>query len=192
MAGSATWLRVSALLTAGAFGLHQLRYLLAYGEASGPVLAQSGHGYLTAAQPLVGLVLACALGHVLWRLLAGRPGAALPSRPRLAALLTVALLAIYAAQELAEGRLVPGHGGLLEHGGWIAVPLAVAFGVVLALFLGAAEEIGSEVRLRAPLAAVPSPDPGAVARPALRHAAPTRSPLAMHLAGRAPPAFLSP
>jgi hypothetical protein len=191
MTGSATWLRVSALLTAGAFGVHQLRYLLAYGEASGPALEHSGHGYLTAVEPLIVLVLGGALAHVVWRVVAGRPGAALPSRPRLAALLTLALLVVYTAQELVEGRLAPGHGGVVAHGGWVALPLAVLFGVALALVLRATEDAGGDVRLRAPLARIVTAGPPQ-ARPPQCVAAATASPLATHLAGRAPPPLLSP
>src|SRR3954468_21430731 len=115
-------LRSCALLAAGALGLHQLRYSLAYAGDAGPALRAQGHAYLgplTAA--VVGaLILALALG--LRRLAAGRPAGGSGSLAGLWLAASGALLAVYAVQESIEGALAPGHpsgiAALTAHAGW--------------------------------------------------------------------------
>jgi hypothetical protein len=192
-------LRATAFLLVAALGVHELRYVLAYGERAGDELAHQGHGYLMTLTPLVGVVLAFALGGLLTGL--ARSGArerAVALRVRkLWPLATAGLLAIYGTQEVLEGMLSSGHpdgvAALFTGGGWIAVPLAVVGGLVVALAVRVAELVQRHsaetahiviawiVRLGAPLGLI-SPVPAWVRVERL---------IAMHLAGRGPPAGTS-
>jgi hypothetical protein len=124
--------RLAAILALGAFTLHQLRYLIASVAPS----AAEGHRYMgDLLPPLSVLVLAA----ILATLLRGTEGAS-PARAPLARRVAVfagALLAIYVSQELLEGLMAAGHSanlvGLLAHGGWVALPLALAIGALAAL-----------------------------------------------------------
>lgn len=190
-----SWPFIGALLSAGAFGVHQVRYGLAYGGDAGTALGASGHGYLAFAEPLVGLALAFGLAHAVWRI-AGGGGTRATSRSRLAILLGLTLLLVYTGQELVEGELAAGHAagvaGVLGSGGWIAVPVALAMGGVLSLAVclvdAAAEAVasGAVVSLPRPTSPTESSDETAVV------VLPRPSPIARHLAGRAPPHVLSP
>ena len=53
MAGARYRLRLAALIASAALGLHESRYLLAYGGDSGEQLARQGHAYLPFASALV-------------------------------------------------------------------------------------------------------------------------------------------
>jgi hypothetical protein len=125
-------IRLASILAVGAFALHQLRYMLAFGGSP----AAEGHRYLAdLLPPLSVLVLAA----ILATLLRGTEGAS-PTRAPLArrvALFSGALLAIYVSQELLEGLMAASHSAnlaaLLAGGGWIALPLAVAIGGTAAL-----------------------------------------------------------
>src|SRR4051812_49338437 len=128
--------RLAALLAVGAFALHQLRYLIAFGGSSSTELAQQGHGYMSdLLAPLAVLVVAATLA----TLIRGTEGAsAAPvSLGRRAVVFAGALLAIFAGQELLEGLIASGHpagsAAVFAQGGWIAAPLAVAVGALLAL-----------------------------------------------------------
>jgi hypothetical protein len=135
--------RLAAILVVGAFALHQLRFLIAFGGSSSAELSQ-GHRYMSELLPPIAvLVLAAALA----TLLRGTEGAS-PTRAPLArrvALFTAALLSIYVGQESLEGILAAGHPGgpaaLLAHGGWIALPLALAIGGLSALLARALEKV---------------------------------------------------
>ena len=177
----------AALLATGAFGVHQLRYLLAYGEQTDDALGASGHGYLTFAEPLIGLALAFAAGHLVQRLARAPQFLAPLRRGRMAALFGLALFAVFAGQELLEAQLAHGRTGVFADGGWIAAPLALAIGALLSLLARAGHAADTAVlvvhrvgvrlawRATAPSAPV-APATGAVA-----------CPLSSHLAGRAPP-----
>jgi len=178
-----------ALLAPGALGVHELRYLFAYGGDAQRTLDHQGHAYLAALTPLVSLLLAGALARLLVGLASGRRGRPRGSWRRLWAAATGALVAIYCCQELLEGSLSAGHpgglAGVFGHGGWLAFPLAVVAG----LLVGVALRLGEELTV----AAVAAPRP-ALRRPAIRVPAPatgewvvTAPVLARHLAGRAPP-----
>ena len=118
-------IRLASILAVGAFALHQLRYLLAFGGES----AAEGHRYMAdLLPPLSVLVLAA----ILATLLRGTEGASPAPAPlaRRIAIFAGALLAIYFGQELLEGLMAAGHSAnlaaLLADGGWVALPLAAA------------------------------------------------------------------
>jgi hypothetical protein len=187
-------LRVSALLLVGALGVHELRYLLAYGERSGAALAEHGHGYLSLVAPLVGVCLAAVVGQLIARAAGGAPTAS-PAGLRLRRVwpaATAALLALYASQELLEGLLSSGHPsgweGVFGGGGILAAPLAALFGGLVALCVRVARAVERAGPLGVPITWLRI---AAAPEWIQRHAPPTRSPgcvLAHHLAGRGPPA----
>ena len=177
---------LASILAVGAFGLHQLRYLIAFGGSS----AAEGHRYMAdLLPPLAVLVLAA----VLATLIRGTEGAT-PERTPLARRIAVfagALLAIFVGQELLEG-LVAGHPAapatVLSDGGWIAVPLAVAIGTLAALLARALEGVERAI------AVIHAERPLHARAPAVRgRALPARglsltlAPLAFGLARRPPP-----
>jgi hypothetical protein len=132
--------RVASILAVGAFALHQLRYLLASSASSAE---HSAHGYMTDLMaPIAVLVLAAALA----TLIRGTEGAA-PARgaplSRRIALFAGALLAIYVGQESLEA-IINGHAVLADAvlgAGWLAVPLAIGIGALLALLATALERV---------------------------------------------------
>jgi hypothetical protein len=175
--GAAT--RAIALISLGALAVHELRYLVAYGHDADVALASQGHGYLSELGGVaIGLGVALLLGSVL-----GRAGLAHPHRgPRpafgpTAALYCCAIIAVFCAQESAEGLLFAGHAGGLAapvaNGGWVALPLAIVAGLLCALvaraLVGVDEALASPAPSRAPVprsSTVPAPNP-AVPRVAL-------------------------
>lgn len=184
-------LRCTALLFAAALGLHELRYLLAFGSHADGELARQGHGYLSWLAPLAAALVVLAAARLVCALAARAPAAA----PRRGlgwtwAACALVLLVAFCAQETLEGLLAPGHpggvAGVLGHGGWLAVPLAGVLAGPVALALRTAHDaVGSGL---GPVAAVrPTVAPLAVlVAPA--SPAPTRLPvLATGAAGRAPP-----
>jgi hypothetical protein len=164
--------RRASLLALAALALHQLRYSLAYGGDAGAALERQGHSYLG---DLGAIVVAFAVSLALARLLAAtlgrlRPEPAARALPRAALAFAAALLAIFATQELSEGALSAGHpGGLaavLANGGWLALPLAAALGLLVAIadrLLAGAERRLAEAsprprlgRARPPVTAAPA------------------------------------
>jgi hypothetical protein len=136
-----------ALMPAGAFAVHQLRYWLAFGSRAGGELQAQGHSYLHSVVPWIVLLIALSLGaflRALGRALGGRC-----SLPRYTLSFTAlwlacaaCLVAIYVTQEFLEGLFATGHpGGLIGifgYGGWWSIPAALAVGLVLsAMFHGA-------------------------------------------------------
>jgi len=190
-------LTLAGLLAGGAFALHQLRYLLGYGDHSHSELGGQGHGYMTLLAPLVAAALLLVAADVAARLFRARAERQPDRAPRLAPLWAVAaafLLAAYAVQETVEGALAPGHpggvAGVLGHGGWVALPLAAAIGLAIALVVRGAEgaiELAAEPPLRV---ARPRPlvAPGSSARPSR----PRGHRIARHLGARGPPLPLLP
>lgn len=185
-------LRCFALLGAGGFALHELRYVLAYGDASGAVLRAQGHAYLDAVAAVVALALVAACAGLLAAVLRRR--GATTTAPRWRSrwpLASGALLGVYAAQELVEGALSPGHPaglvGVFGHGGWIAVPLALLLGALVAALLRGADAVLARFAVAPPRLRIPRAP--RLARP--------RAPLSVRLrpaaalagpgAGRAPP-----
>ena len=173
--------------------MHQLRYLAAYGGDAGAALGAQGHAYLMAALPPF-VILACSA--VLGTLVA----AALTTervapRQRVAgwAFCSAALVAVFGAQELAEGVLATGHASGLAavtaRGGWVALPIALAVGRVVSYLLGSLDGVERTLaarqtagrRRRAPAVLSPSAT-RTFALPAASR------PLAFGLARRPPPA----
>ena len=185
-----------ALVPAGAFAVHQLRYLLAFGGSAGIELARQGHSYLHSLVPWIVLLIGVAVGGFLWGL--GRAMAGHRSVPRytlsLAALwvaCSVCLVAIYVTQEFLEGLFATGHpaglAGIFGYGGWWSIPAAVCVGLVLAAVFHGAQWVLDEVAQR---------HAGALVSRARRPARPSRprdallprlSPLAGGWSGRGPP-----
>lgn len=186
-------MRAAALLSGGAYAVHQLRYELGFGESAGKVLSEHGHGYLAVVAPLVSLLLAAMLGQVLWAVTRRTTprGSGLPLA-RLWLLASSALVVLYTGQEWLEGWLAPGHpaglSGVFGDGGWTAVPLALVAGAAVAVALRVARAVDQApppAVLPAVRALVPAlPDATRVVPDAPRAAA---SPLALRRAGRAPP-----
>jgi hypothetical protein len=146
-AGSAGAVAQVALLPVAAFGVHQLRYLLAFGGNAQAVLQETGHSYLNSVVPWIVLLVALAVGAFL-RLL-GRSLAGQDSVPRYAISLAglwfacfACLMVIFISQELLEGVFATGHPaglvGVFGYGGWWSIPAAAMIGLVLAtVFHGA-------------------------------------------------------
>lgn len=129
------------LLPLAAFAVHQLRYELAYGPAAAAELHDTGHSYLHSAVPWLVTLLALTVGGFVWRAAGALRGRPAPSRRRsfagVWAVCAAALVMIFACQETLEGIFATGHPGgfaaVFGDGGWWAVPLAVAIGLILAL-----------------------------------------------------------
>ena len=183
--------RLAAILALGAFALHQLRYLIAFGGSASTELVQQGHRYMSDLLPAVSVL---ALAALLATLIRGTEGASSARTPlaRRVALFAGALLAIFVGQELLEGLLATGHAAgfsaLLAGGGWIALPLAVAIGTLAALLahvLERVERVIAVIHTERPL----RPRPPAVRGRALpaRGLSLLSAPLAFGLARRPPP-----
>jgi hypothetical protein len=189
--------RAVALLTLGALALHQLRYSLAFGDAAPNALHQHGHDYLIVITPaLVALAVALAVAATLARAATPR-GCPADGRGvmRLAGVYAVALLAVYSAQELAEGTLAAGHpsgiDAMIANGGWIAAPLALLLGLAAALVAHLLDRVEEQLASAPARTSLPRP-PAALG--SLRATTHVRSPLAalamaFGLARRPPPAF---
>jgi hypothetical protein len=187
-------LRVAALIGSAALGVHESRYLLAYGGHSGEELARQGHAYVPFVTPLVAGLLALAAVQLVTAVTRARETGAGPgARPplwQLWLLASAALLSVYVGQELLEGALSAGHAhgvaAVFAHGGWVCAPLALGFGALVALGLRGAELVVSAAARRAaprrPERATSATPP----RPAQVFGG-ASSPLAAKLAGRAPP-----
>jgi hypothetical protein len=148
-------LRTASLLALGELALHELRYVLAYGGDASKALAEQGHGYLVDVGPTL-VVFALAL--IIARLFAAATESIAASGPRRALTaesvgFAAGLLVTYWAQELAESFFASGHpsglAGVLEDGGWLAIPLAAVVGVVAALLDRALDETETFLATRA-------------------------------------------
>jgi hypothetical protein len=178
--------RLASVLAVGAFALHQLRYLIAFGGSS----AAESHRYMAdLLPPLSVLVLAA----ILATLLRGTEGASSARTPlaRRVALFAGALLAIYIGQELLEGLMAGqsvGLASLLAGGGWIALPLAAAIGTLAALLvhmLEGVERVIAVIHAERPLRLRPPAVRGRAL--AARGISLLSAPLAFGLARRPPP-----
>jgi hypothetical protein len=189
--------RATALLALGALSVHELRYLLAYGGDAQQAMASQGHGYLGELTPAVAVLALSALFGRLVASALGRRTSSPRRRPlrQSTAAFAAALGAIFAVQELVEGAVSTGHPGglaaIFANGGWIAVPLALAVGLMAASVdrvLGGAERALLRRSGRAWRRRLPRPSALRGARPGLAVVTATPAPLAFGLARRPPPA----
>jgi hypothetical protein len=173
---------MAALMAAGTFGVHQLRFALSDDHAR----AVYGHGYLSAVAPLLGALLLFAVAAGLSRVARGASEVA-PRLRRVWAGASCGLLVAYCAQESVEGALTHGHAtGMFAHGGWVAVPLALAVGLAIALVERGAAAASTLVADRRPWM-VASPR-GPMLEALLPPWTPRRTrAAARHLAARGPP-----
>jgi hypothetical protein len=178
-------LRRTALLSSGAWAVHELRFALApVHGGDGP-----GHGYLHTALPLLTVLVALAATGFVSRLLAARDEGS-SSRSLRAEWLgcAVVLLGAFVLQEGSESAL-SAHGPIFADGGWLAVPIAIVVGLAVALLVrGARAAVAAGARIAVRLRAVLPPPPVSMfAPPAARR--PASAPL-RHLAARPPPGSL--
>jgi hypothetical protein len=185
--------RAAALIAVAELGVHQLRYLLAFGGAAGQQLAHQGHSYLGAAAPVLGTIAVSAIAAgVLRAALCGEGSAGGATLRRRVTLFSLAVLVVYCAQELAEGALSPGHpagpAALLADGGLLALPLSITLGALGALldrgFSGLERLV---VAHRRPRRRRPRPAPRTRVHRSPGRPIRAASPLAFGLARRPPP-----
>jgi hypothetical protein len=185
-----------AVLPAAAFAVHQLRYVLAFGDGAGAELQRQGHSYLHSLVPWIVLLLGLTAGAFLSAL--GRALQGQRSLPRFGLSLmalwmvcALCLVAIYAVQELLEGMFLGGHPpgltGIFGYGGLWSIPAALCVGLVLSALLHGARWVLDEVAARCAPPAIPSRSPTAAAR-AAAVAVPRRPPVAAGWSDRGPPA----
>jgi hypothetical protein len=161
------WRSAALLLPAGALTVHALRYLLVFGGGTREELAHTGHGYLGLLAPVVALLAAAGIGLLIRRLSrawrTGEDKARRTSGALTWLALSAALAALYVGQELLEGVLAAGHpgglAGVFGDGGWMALPLAVAIGGLLALALRGANAAAALVARLARARRKPLPRP---------------------------------
>lgn len=187
MAGPEWRVRAGVLVLAGALVIHELRYALA-----GVIADEHAHSYMSWLGPLIcGFVILTGAEFVFRVMRRYRPSemTAVPRGPARWLGFAGLLLAIFAAQEIVEAFVAHGRvelaEALVQHGGWLSGPLALAVGGVIALLLRGARALLARrgapprrTRLRPPVAR----------RPLLRDARPRLGVLACNLAGRGPPA----
>lgn len=170
---------MAALLGAGTFAVHQLRFALA-GTPESP----GGHGYLVPLGPLLALLLLLTFAYALARIARAVADPA-PRFRRLWPAASVSLFAVYCVQEAIEGMLTAGHPAGLSHGGWVALPLALVIGFAIALLMRGAAEAARLAQGRAPWL---PPVTATRSRVVLAPWSPPRSrALHRHLAARGPP-----
>jgi hypothetical protein len=186
----------AALMPAGAFAVHQLRYWLAFGSHAGVELADQGHSYLHSVVPWIVLLIAFAVGTflvALGRALGG--GGSLPrytlSFAALWLLCAACLIAIYTTQEFLEGLLATGHpgglAGIFGYGGLWSMPAALAVALVLAAVFHSARRVLDAVAGRCAGRVIPADRAPFVARARLGVLLPALAPLADGWSGRGPP-----
>jgi hypothetical protein len=191
--GGASSLQTFALLALGLILIHHIRYLFARFSGPEEIHQEQVHAYLPFALMLVLVLFALAVLLVLRDVVgAHRTGVLVPYRPpsfRLAWLQNSVLLAgCYVLQETIEHRVggepIAIGGILLSRDGWIVLPLALAFGGLVALILRGARAIVRVVRrgclVQVGARAVSSRWPWEGVRPA-------QFTLLGSIAGRAPP-----
>jgi hypothetical protein len=178
-------LRRAALLSSGAWAVHELRFTVAPVDGGvGP-----GHAYLHALLPLLTVLMALTATGFVARLVAPRPETARSLRADWASCAAV-LLVSFVLQESGES-LLSAHGPVFAAGGWWGVPLAGIVGLGVALLLrGARAAVDAGARIAARLLVAPAePSVAVLAPPAARR--PASAPL-RHLAARPPPGSLVP
>jgi len=189
----------AALMPAGAFAVHQLRYWLTYGNRAGVELAAQGHSYLHSVVPWIVLLIALAVGTFLLAL--GRALGAGGSLPRytlsfaaLWLLCAACLVAVYTTQEFLEGLFATGHpgglAGIFGYGGWWSIPAALAVALVLAAVFHSARRVLHAVAERHARQVVLAGQSPVLARTRLDVLLPALAPLADGWSGRGPPPLI--
>ncbi len=185
-----------ALMPAGAFAVHQLRYWLAFGGRAGAVLAAQGHSYLHSVVPWIVLLIAIWVGVFLRALGRAFGGCCSLSRYTVSfaglwLMCAACLVAIYMSQEFLEGLFATGHpgglAGIFGYGGWWSIPAALAVGLVLAAVFHGARWVLREVADRRRRSATLVPRVPAAAHPPRDALIPRLTPLAGGWSGRGPP-----
>ena len=183
--------RLASVLALGAFAVHQLRYLAANGGEAGERLAHDGHGYLGAVLPLLAAFAIAALAATALAARFPAPRERGHTSSRLLAY-GAALLIIYGGQELIEGALSSGHptglAALLANGGWVALPLAFAFGAVAAAAIRGLEGVEAALASLSRRSPRPRSPRSQGARRAAERLTLLLTPLPFGLARRPPPA----
>jgi hypothetical protein len=147
-------LRMAALMGAGAYGVHQLRFALTPANRA----TAHAHAYLAPVGTVVVGLLLLALAAALARIARGRVDEA-PRLRRLWPGTSASLVAVYCVQESIE-RLIAHGESPLARGGWVAIPLAVVIGLAVALIArgaAAATEVAAAERRAPALAIEPAP-----------------------------------
>ncbi len=186
----------AALMPAGAFAVHQLRYWLAFGGRAGVELQRQGHSYLHSVVPWI--VLLIALGCGAFMLALGRALGGHSSLPRytfsftaLWLLCAACLVAVYTTQEFLEGLFATGHpgglAGIFGYGGWWSIPAALGVGLVLAAAFHGARRVLHAVSERRAMRVAAARRPPVVTRARREVLLPALSPLADGWSGRGPP-----
>jgi hypothetical protein len=186
----------AALVPAGAFAVHQLRYWLAFGSHAAAELQDQGHSYLNSVVPWIVFLLALSIGAFLLslgRAFGGHSSRSLRSLSfaTLWLLCSICLVAIYVSQEFLEGLFATGHpGGLIGifgYGGWWSIPAAFAVGLVLTAAFHGARRVLDAVAERFRDQRPPELRPiGRIRLPA-DAVIPVLAPLASGWSGRGPP-----
>jgi hypothetical protein len=182
-------MRAGILVLLGGLAVHELRYAL-----TGRHQDQHAHAYMGWLVPVVGALAVLAAVEFAARL-AGRarsgPHPLSAAGVRWLALSSL-LVAIFAVQETGEMLLAHGHvaiaDSLVAHGGWMALPLSFAVGAVIALLLRGARALLARAWGRRPKVRAAAPAP---LRRRPDRGRPRIAVIACHLAGRAPPSFVS-
>lgn len=186
------------MLPAGVLGVHELRYLLAYGAHAGRALTDHGDSYVGTANLLAGVLLvlpaaALAVGVIGARRgrAAGRPAALGPWQTWLAwtTLLIVGFCATEAVEMVFESAHPDGLAGVFGGGGWWALPAAVAVAALFTLITRGARALVRRVAARQSGGDRWGPAPTSLSstRPVRLGRTPGLAPLADRAAGRAPP-----
>ena len=185
--------RLALLLLGAMVAMHAARSLLLLAGGADRSLVTHGHGDVRPA--LAAMVVGAAVVLAALLLCAARSRRGDPVARRLWPVVTVALIALYAGQELAQGWSSTGHPAGLESlvadGGWIVAPVAVGFGILIALTLRVARAFAAACRRRVRAPRLRGLEPPRPAHLVLDRVPRRERPLARHRAGRAPPPVCS-
>jgi hypothetical protein len=189
---NAIWrIRAAILVLVGVLVIHKARFFLVPPEHEHDFA--TAHAYLTWLWPLAGATLFVAVAELVARLgrQGDRSGSELPSVRTMWAAAAFCLFTIFTAQESVEavsaGHPLPTFSGLISEV-WVAAPLALIVGGLIALLLkGAAVAVRRALFREVPRVPCELAAPRIPRAPAL---APYGSVLAQQMAGRAPPILI--